>query len=399
MNGLLMYVEQLIFFFKSGAYKKANAAKYIVRNYLNYDRSEYSDAWIMRMAKNVPGLHFEGKIHETLTPTSGVMVPVGAIVEHFGYIFSSEEKRMEHFRRNEPLIKEMLEKEPDATRWKISLVQEYRAISDFDSLIQYGKRFLDESKGIDEKIKNRALGTYYASIILGYIGKDEYSNALEVCKTALEDRRNNEITRTFLYSKLAYIYFFIGEYDESIQYGNEFLKMEEFFKKEELLLFEQKTVMFTSEVFDVQRRKELLSLIMCSGLMKCDISYFQKYFPELHWEENVVYVFEKFMGCFLYAISNMEHCPFFDEVIQVILNNSALWNHFEEEMIFFKNAGNPHIEKIEYAVSRVLNPEETKMLDEIKKQIDILRKNGLDDEAEKVVSQVKVMAPWYIAIG
>ena len=112
--------EDLIAFFKNGGYQK------------------YTDTRVGRMVRITPELHFQSKIHEYLIPTGGRHKNLASVVEHYGYVYATEEDKLAHFKRNQTLLDEMIKEEPDCLRWRLQLLQEYRSIDDYDKMEELG---------------------------------------------------------------------------------------------------------------------------------------------------------------------------------------------------------------------------------------------------------------------
>ncbi len=132
--------EELIRFFRSGEYREYDTASYIIRNYFNPEYTMYEDTRVTRMKKITPEIRFEGKIHERLMPPAIRSKQLNDVVEHFGYVFTTEEERKKHSERNIPPLLEMLEEEPEEPHWLYQLVQEYHSVGEYEKELELCER-------------------------------------------------------------------------------------------------------------------------------------------------------------------------------------------------------------------------------------------------------------------
>jgi glycosyltransferase involved in cell wall biosynthesis/predicted nucleic acid-binding protein len=188
----------LIGFFTSGEYKKFADASYIQRNYNDREGTGYTDSWVSRVAKITPEIHFVSKIHEYLEPTNGSRRAIQAVVDHYGYVFDSEEECRKHYERNVPLLLDMITAEPKNLRWRMQLSMEYRFVEEYENLY----RFCEESLAVSRKMTGMneavAIGSFYAGEALACIHLEKYGDVLRVCEEAERDKRILEYARAFL---------------------------------------------------------------------------------------------------------------------------------------------------------------------------------------------------------
>ena len=153
-------IQPLIDFFRSGEYKNYGCANYLVRNFYDPQYQYYSDAWVSRMIRLSKDTHYESKIHEYLYPVEGECKNIEAIAYHSGYIFASEEARLDHFKRNEHLLQKMISEEPDRLRWRVQLLQEYRSVHAYEQMYEEGMRCIERFRDKNNTIDNRDIGTF-----------------------------------------------------------------------------------------------------------------------------------------------------------------------------------------------------------------------------------------------
>lgn len=174
-------IEDLVHFFQSGEYKSYVGALYVQRNYLDYDGQEYIDHNVSRCFKMSNEAKFIHRVHEAYTGVDeGEKRLLNTFVHHYGYVYASEEERLAKYNRNNPLIVQECEENPDDTRmWYQWVIGQYD-IQNWDKAIE---------------------------IATEVIQKESDSEFWDAC--------HNEIL--FCYMKK-------GDYQQVIKYGEEFLK-------------------------------------------------------------------------------------------------------------------------------------------------------------------------------
>lgn len=419
-------VQNLIDFFKTGEYRNYTSASYIQRNYLDFEGTQYTDSWVNRMACITPELHFESKIHEYMTPLYGQHKNIVAIVDHYGYVYATEEDKMAHFKRNEVLLKDMIAQEPSRLRWRLQLLQEYRAIDNYVKMEELGKAGIEMigQRGMtswDMSEVQIYIGSFYAAQILACYGKKEYMKAKEVCQKAMNDGRNTELCRAFLNEMLAKVCFYIGLSKEnnyiekenwyrlSEKYVQDYLNAKAYYENHPDELYCMQIAPFVGECFDVTKVKEMYSVLICDGLKLRRTLYLNNYITMLCWNEAHVYVFEEIVDVLLEAMNT----PFykldfsdtdfqaFAKTIRIISQHSALWEYFYNEITVRQHQG-VDVQRVIRLIGMVL-PDEVeapKISDEmvqlavkVKEQIRLLIENGMYDQAKTVIAQVKKIIP------
>ena len=118
----------IIDFFKSGEYKKYNSASYTVRNYRDYEKTEFADFSAPRLTKILPDTKFIRKIHESLSTYNYPLKNIeNAICDHFGYVIADETSKKK-CERNIPLLLEELELDPAEPMTYLQLVEAYNSV-------------------------------------------------------------------------------------------------------------------------------------------------------------------------------------------------------------------------------------------------------------------------------
>lgn len=123
-------------FFVSGKYQKFNSAIYYVRNYMDAEGSGWMDSMAVRMVKRQKNTRFVGKIHENLQPFENPRYYCRDYVHHYGYVYESEQKKMEHIWRNISALVECRKETPDNFQILGQLVNEYMRSGNFFAALE-----------------------------------------------------------------------------------------------------------------------------------------------------------------------------------------------------------------------------------------------------------------------
>uniref|UniRef100_UPI004057969D glycosyltransferase n=1 Tax=Agathobacter sp. TaxID=2021311 RepID=UPI004057969D len=428
--------KELIGFFQSGEYKNYGYASYVQRNYLDMQASQYTDAWVSRMTKLTHETHFESKIHEYIVPMKGNCKGLHSYVDHFGYVYETEEALWKHYERNALLLKEMIKEEPKNLRWRIQMAQEYRTVREWQKLYDLGEECLGMVKEKNEMYANIYLGAFYAAKIVAMREWGKNEEGLLFCEEASRDKRNTELFQAFAELRMAWFCYWLGRLDEAMKHVLEYFKWRDFFEKNEPLLFLQRSAPFVADSFDIVMQKEMYSIMMCSMLRKGDASYLGKYFSKLEWDGKHLYVFEDMVQTLIFAMNrwdgrslmqDVEETDFlqgkasadnvseeiYKTVLQTMYAHGALWEYFCQELCRAQEEGqNVHnvMELIRKALPQAIanknsvgnaeiqnnatqSQEMKQLAEQIKVQLHLLIQNGMCEEAKSVIAQLKRMLP------
>ena len=401
-------VTELIDFFVSGTYKDYGYAAYVQRNYLIRDKSQYTDSWVSRISKRTEDLHFRSKIHEYMEPMSGNCYALHSYVEHFGYIYDTQEELLAHYERNRVLLLDMIKEEPEQLRWWMQLAQEYRSVDAYDQLYDLCQEGLQRFKKRTGIYDNIARSAFYAGKILAYEGWGKHEQAFNICKKAERDKNKNELLSAFAACRRAINAYKLGWKKEAREASEEYFKWKAFFDENEPLFFLQQHAPFVADTFDGTIQKEIYAQLICMGLRDGDTGPLQSYLQELHWEEAHLYVHPDIAGALIDAMNFMPlEERAFDAVIHQMYNNGALWDYIVEQ-IDKKERGGMNVHTVVTRLRTVLKleaPKESKEasgvnaeLQELAKkvavQLQILLESQRVDEARKILTDIKKMGVW-----
>lgn len=317
-------LSEMIAFFRSGEYRNYGYANYKTRDYIDVGLNYYSDTWASRMIRIDPDTHFKSKIHEHFEPVRGKLKSLNCHTHHVGYIYKSREDLMKHFYRNESLLREMMEEEPNNLRWQIQLVQEYRNIKDWNKVCDFCENQLKANSYVNNKYDNIHLGTLYAGYAEASIFQKEYIKCVEICGRGLADQRSTDVTKAYLHLKLMESYFGLRDIENTRKYLEIYFKESEELPKHKETWVEQNTALLVNEVFDETNIKKAYSILIGCDLLEGSTQMLHEHYDKLEWKRDVIYVYDNIEKVFLEAMAKLSYEPIFAEVMTDIFHNTEL---------------------------------------------------------------------------
>lgn len=319
--------QPLIVFFQSGEYKEYGCANYLVRNFYDPKYQYYSDAWVSRMIQISDDTHYESKIHEYLYPVKGDCKNIEALAYHSGYIFASEEERLAHFERNVRLLRKMIDEEPERLRWRVQLLQEYRAVHDYEHMYEDGMKCIELFRKIDNSVDNRDIGTFYVAAAEGKLFLKDEDEAYRIGALAIKDKRTSELCHAYVMLIYGVIFYRKKNWAEAEHAIKTYFQIQEYLKQNPKRLEIQQGALLVAEAFDEMALKKAYSILIVCGLKKQDTEPLKKYFKELGWEQNSVYLMDGFMKDVVEAMAHLKEDDFFVEVMRLVWNHPQLRNN------------------------------------------------------------------------
>lgn len=325
-------VQPLLDFFQSGEYKRYGCANYLVRNFYDIKYRHYTDAWVSRMIRLGKDTHYESKIHEYLYPVHGECKNIEALACHSGYIFLDEEARLKHFKRNTRLLEKMIEEEPERMRWRVQLLQEYRSVHDYEHMYSVGMECLDLFRNTNNEIDNRDIGTFYAAAAEGKLFLHEEDEAYRIGTLALKDSRTSELCHAYIMLLYGVIFYHKNNWKEAENSIHIYFQIYEYFKKYTQRFEIQKGALLIAEAYDELAIKKVYAILMICGLKRQNTDFIKKYFDNLEWNQDSVYLMDGFMKELVESMAHLPEDDFFVKVVSTAWNHPDLRNSLLEEL-------------------------------------------------------------------
>lgn len=302
-------------FFLSGMYKEYTLAYYLQRNYADFAGTSYNDVRVSRMFRIWNNVRFVSSIHEYPYPLSGKSKLLHSAVEHYGYVYDTEEKRYQHFQRNVPLLRDMIQKERKNPRWWLQLIQEYRCVDQYPELQKCCEEALEIFTGINNIDVDIARGSFYNGIIWKNLKFYEYANAEKVLKQALADQNTTQMCKAALYNSAANIYFHNKDYELCEDYCRKYLKIYEALNGNDEEIYKQ-GFFFVDEAFNLDNVEQLFCIYMSCGMRKepIDTTALREYFWKLGWRNKYLYLESSFVSDVINAFGKL---PYEEEFVKM----------------------------------------------------------------------------------
>lgn len=347
-------VEELIEFFNSGEYKNYERATYLVRNYYDPEYVQYADCWVSRMNHITTESRFVGKVHEYMEPCIGAEKHIESMAYHSGYVFSTEEQRLEHAKRNITLLMEVLKEEPDNIRWQTQLAQEYRSAMDWESLVNYCKERLEkETYLVADEISKLQIGTFYAGLIDGLVRLGRFGECVSICEKVIEDKTVNPLLRAYAYIGISESHFELGDWDLADTYANKFLQEEQLLNETEVLSYEQKLVAIVQHVFDPSNLKKAYSILICNDLKQGSTKDLHQYYEKLEWNEVENFVYEPLPRYLVERMPDLNYEPLFSQIIADVFKREDFMVFMCREALKYEEQDFAHFQKLAYIFANV----------------------------------------------
>lgn len=285
-------VEPIVDFFKTGEYKQYYCACYKQRNYKDFSGNNYVDDWVSRMMRLTPETAFYGKIHEFLVPIGDTEKLIDVYANHYGYVYTSQEARWAHSRRNVPAIIEMMKEDPESLRWPMQLSQEYYSIEDYSSLQELSEKMLRrlERKNTRyvESYVNIQRGNYYLALVWIQAAKCQWDEVIHLCQEYQRDKRNNDLCIAMLYYYEAVAYYNKSNQAEALKFSKKYISIYDAWKHRpdyETAIKDNFTIM-SEDVFRDRVLKTILDIAVYAGMVMGSAAMLFKYYKDLVFDKS-----------------------------------------------------------------------------------------------------------------
>ena len=348
-------IKELVEFFRSGEYQEYEHANYQVRNFYDPAYVQYNDCWVSRMNRIDVDSRFVGKVHEYMEPCIGREKNISALAFHSGYIFTTEEDRAAHAKRNIDLLKAALKEEPDNIRWKTQLAQEYRSVTDWEGLVLYCKAQVESAKA--NEMLQPQFETFYAGLIEGLVQTGEYEEAICLGEEiiAKDSCKNTDVD--FLYAlvklNLAESHFELGDWEKASDCAKEYLEIESRLDSHKEEVSEQEKILIVQYAFDPANVKKAYSIMICNDLKQGSTDLLHAYYEKLEWNEVINYVFEKLPSYLVEVLPKLPYEPMFTQIINDIFKRDDFMVFICREALKLEEENSEAFAKLAYIFAQV----------------------------------------------
>lgn len=349
----LVDVDEILEFFRSKRYRKEQCANMQVRNFLNNEYTDYTDLWVTRLFYLGDGAKFEGKIHEYIQPIYKAPVFLNAMLYHSGYIFDTEEKKQAHFERNEKLLLEVLEDDPKSLRWAAQLVQEYRAVGNWEKMVSACKKYIKDVEDFSNYMQRNHFCTLYAGLVEGLTFLDRYKDALDICEIGIADERSTELLKAFLYGYAALNYVELKKWEDAHEQVKKYFEVYEYFQKNKEAMNEQFGALIVHRIFEKDYIEKMSNILVFTELRKENVDIPVKdEGEELDMQIDALSGL-KFVRAMVKLIASMEYRYAFEYFLKNIEQNKTLCEWTCAEVQQLEGNDEEAFQRCAYALTKV----------------------------------------------
>lgn len=279
--------KYMIEFFKRPDCTEYNIGGYYQRNYLDFEGLEYEDIEVIRMCTVTPETYFVGKVHEYIEPSYGNAMFMDARAGHYGYVYTSKEDNVKHSMRNIPLLKEMMEEDPENLRWPYQLAQEYRAIEYYEDLLELCKNAFDLSIKLGGEESLRYRGPFATGIMIALINLERNDEVLAFYEDQMPKKEILPIPKAKLSVYAAKVMFIRGMNEECEKAVNYYFDIKEHDGSDRSQMFIQGGI-FLNDTFDDVNQNAMYCYLMTCGMRRNDFGPLVHYYRRISWDSKVV---------------------------------------------------------------------------------------------------------------
>lgn len=311
-------VRDIVDFFMKGEYREYGLANYIVRNFTNAEGTKWEDCWVTRMVRRTTETRFRSRIHEYMDPVQGDTKLLKSTAGHFGYLFDSQEKLYRHAQRNISQLLEMLEEEPDQTRWWTQLAQEYKGIKEYHRMYELCREGIRHFKDMDTAQINRDRGTFYVGCVMADLIRGLREEAVKDYEGAIEDSRNTEACQAALHFNGAVAYVKGERYEEAARCCRSYLKSYKRLRGDDMELLRQGTF-FVRDSFRDADRVNACAYLMISECKLGKNMALKQYFKKFGWKEEKIYFNYELIPVLIDFWAKAEYDEFYSRAAELLM--------------------------------------------------------------------------------
>ena len=323
--------KEIIKFFQQPDCTSYNIGGYFQHNYLDFEGKEYQDVEVCRMCLVTPETHFEGKIHEYILPAAGNIVFMEALAAHFGYVYETEEDNIKHSMRNIPLIKEMMEEDPDNLRWPYQLAQELKAIKEFDEMYDVCEAALEKTFVKNDNDDLRYRGSFVCGMAIALHQDEKDDEMIALYEKEAANPTIMEVPLACLAFYAAAAYFKKHDNDKCLAACNYYLKMCEKLAHDKVAMYIQGGL-FSSDTFDTTKNNMIYCYIMTIGLDNNDYGPLTRYYRKIAWESKIVRLNRGFIVMLLKKSSEVGYKKEIRDVLNKFFTSSGFRDMIENQI-------------------------------------------------------------------
>lgn len=324
-------VADIVRFFNSDECKKYTYGGYKKRDYFNFEGTDWVDNRPIRMVKVTPEVSIKGKIHEYISGFEGDGIHFSSLVDHYGYCFETEESKKAHSKRNQSLLIEMMETEPDNWRWPAHMAQELYPCSDGSENTLY--ELCDSTlKTMKYTSKDKR---YYNTMIIGrMLACNELGHNQELkdfYKDMQEDTEVFELTKAYASLVMANTFFIQLDFENCLITSLKYIESYKRLANDSFQMYMQRAMLLVN-VFRDDNLYMALSVTFACAIKLKRYEYIDKYIDLMKWDAEQLKISRGFLQILLEALLNEKEEKSTQTIVTRVLTNKGLKSALKYEI-------------------------------------------------------------------
>lgn len=254
--------ELIAFFNNEKELTENNSATFIIRNYIHWNMDEHQDFYAARIAKRLPGVQFESKVHEYLN-RYGPTKTLYSFAHHFGYVKDVKEEKKKA-NRNLPILLGMWESgdmtNPAHTCFQIS--REYGALGELEKSTEFCREGIKHLRPDTNAIR---CGLYH-DLVMGLYFAHNWQELLDAAREYFDGKEVEYSTDLDVRYFSAGAYRKLSKMDESIAEYEEYFRLMKLDDEKKLNVEDRSSVTLFAmeEIYRNGARLEYADMIACA---------------------------------------------------------------------------------------------------------------------------------------
>lgn len=293
----------LVDFFVSGAYERYQWAELLLWNYSDWDEETHDEGYILRLVHRSPGLHFVGKIHETLVGPPGEYCQIDAVLGHYGYIYASAQEKLAHANRNIKLLEDALKRNEDDAHAAMQLAQEYHVVEWREQQEQLCHLFYSKADDLATIFRESWRDIFACGWVDALYAECRYDDALVALKEIEKDTKILPYTRGALALYHCLIMSRMNLYENAVEEGQRYMQC---YAEHRDVVNRISCLWFISTAYEETVFEESLQTILLSALFAGNGEMILKLADQICWESKEIRVREEIPDAILHAIQHTD---------------------------------------------------------------------------------------------
>ncbi len=270
-------------FFESGEYKNHQWIMTMEHDFKDWEESNFEQYYWTRATRNEPGYCYEGKIHEYLIGPTTPAIAIPAVFGHYGYIFDTDEQRMEHSERNITLLEATLREQPENVHAAIQLAQEYHVIKEREKKEAICKKYYPLARDAAKATERSWKDSLYCGWVDAVYASGDDVETLKLVEKGLEKKQVCDEAKTFLYCIGAHIHYRQKDYSNCVDYVRCYL---EFYNQYIQEVEVSGAFFFVKTAYDPVQYDLMLQCALLSAVWLRDESLFGDFIDRVEWSKD-----------------------------------------------------------------------------------------------------------------